>query len=167
MRVCAAWPFHLNLFLLVMVRYGYHHHLCFVLRADFHDHREKQPSRRCMLIARPFKSSLLQRWSAHLWQNGMAKCGAASWMKGDVAQSYTQWNKRGSAGIAIEVGNKINRHTLTVRSDSEALLQRFVFAQRQNRYFPGQHRIRCNWYFGFSRMLDAKNVDRRYFYFLC
>ena len=22
MRVCAAWPFHLNLFLLVMVRYG-------------------------------------------------------------------------------------------------------------------------------------------------
>ena len=35
-------------------------------------------------------------------------------------------------------------HTLTVRSDSEALLQRFVFAQRQNRYFPGQHRIRCN-----------------------
>ena len=110
MRVCAAWPFHLNLFLLVMVRYGYHHHLCFVLRADFHDHREKQPSRRCMLIARTFKSSLLQRWSAHLWQNGMAKCGAASWMKGDVAQSYTQWNKRGSAGIAIEVGNKINRH---------------------------------------------------------
>ena len=110
MRVCAAWPFHLNLFLLVMVRYGYHHHLCFVLRADFHDHREKQPSRRCMLIARPFKSSLLQRWSAHLWQNGMAKCGAASWMKGDVARNYMQWNKRGSAGIAIEVGNKINRH---------------------------------------------------------
>lgn len=28
---------------------------------------------RCMLIARTFKSSLLQRWSAHLWQNGMTK----------------------------------------------------------------------------------------------
>lgn len=27
--------------------------------------------RRCMLIARTFKSSLLQRWSAHLWQNEM------------------------------------------------------------------------------------------------
>lgn len=26
-----------------------------------------------MLIARTFKSSLLQRWSAHLWQNGMAE----------------------------------------------------------------------------------------------
>lgn len=51
----------------------YHHHLCFVLRADFYDHREKQPSRRCMLIARTFKSSLLQRWSAHLWQNGMTQ----------------------------------------------------------------------------------------------
>ena len=38
------------------------------------------------------------------------KRGAASWMKGDVARNYTQWNKRGSAGIAIEVGNKINRH---------------------------------------------------------
>ena len=41
-----------------MVRYGYHHHLRSVLRADFHDHREKQPS---------------QRWSAHLWQNGIAE----------------------------------------------------------------------------------------------
>ena len=30
-------------------------------------------TRRCMLIARTFKSSLLQRWSAHLWQNGMAE----------------------------------------------------------------------------------------------
>ena len=28
---------------------------------------------RCMLIARTFKSSLLQRWSAHLWQNGMTQ----------------------------------------------------------------------------------------------
>ena len=28
---------------------------------------------RCMLIARTFKSSLLQRWSAHLWQNEMTK----------------------------------------------------------------------------------------------
>lgn len=26
-----------------------------------------------MLIARTFKSSLLQRWSAHLWQNGMVE----------------------------------------------------------------------------------------------
>ena len=26
-----------------------------------------------MLIARTFKSSLLQRWSAHLWQNEMTK----------------------------------------------------------------------------------------------
>jgi hypothetical protein len=31
-------------------------------------------------------------------------------MKGDVARNYMQCNKRGSAGIAIEVGNKINRH---------------------------------------------------------
>ena len=31
-------------------------------------------------------------------------------MKGDVARNYTQGNMRGSAGIAIEVGNKINRH---------------------------------------------------------
>ena len=30
-------------------------------------------NRRCMLIARTFKSSLLQRWSAHLWQNEMTK----------------------------------------------------------------------------------------------
>ena len=35
--------------------------------------REKQSARRCMLIARTFKSSILQRWSAHLWQNGMTK----------------------------------------------------------------------------------------------
>ena len=35
--------------------------------------RNEQPLRRCMLIARTFKSSLLQRWSAHLWQNRMAE----------------------------------------------------------------------------------------------
>ena len=31
---------------------------------------------RCMLIARTFKSSLLQRWSAHLWQNSMTEARA-------------------------------------------------------------------------------------------
>lgn len=31
---------------------------------------------RCMLIARTFKSSLLQRWSAHLWQNSMTEVRA-------------------------------------------------------------------------------------------
>ena len=35
--------------------------------------RQEQYARRCMLIARTFNSSLLQRWSAHLWQNGMAE----------------------------------------------------------------------------------------------
>ena len=35
--------------------------------------REEMTTRRCMLIARTFKSSLLQRWSAHLWQNEMTK----------------------------------------------------------------------------------------------
>ena len=34
---------------------------------------QERAERRCMLIARTFKSSLLQRWSAHLWQNGMAE----------------------------------------------------------------------------------------------
>ena len=34
---------------------------------------QERAERRCMLIAGTFKSSLLQRWSAHLWQNGMAE----------------------------------------------------------------------------------------------
>ena len=39
--------------------------------------REKRKvQRRCMLIARTFKSSLLQRWSAHLWQNSMTEARA-------------------------------------------------------------------------------------------
>ena len=35
--------------------------------------KDQKYIRRCMLIARTFKSSLLQRWSAHLWQNEMTK----------------------------------------------------------------------------------------------
>ena len=46
-------------------------HLCHVCGADPDGHGAKQSPRRCMLIARTFKSSLLQRWSAHLWQNEM------------------------------------------------------------------------------------------------
>ena len=37
---------------------------------------EEYIERRCMLIARTFKSSLLQRWSAHLWQNSMTEARA-------------------------------------------------------------------------------------------
>ena len=37
---------------------------------------------RCMLIARTFKSSLLHRWSAHLWQNGMAEARSGSMNEG-------------------------------------------------------------------------------------
>ena len=44
--------------------------------SDPADRREEQPPRRCMLIARTFKSSLLQRWSAHLWQNSMTEARA-------------------------------------------------------------------------------------------
>ena len=36
----------------------------------------KEDTGRCMLIARTFKSSLLQRWSAHLWQNSMTEVRA-------------------------------------------------------------------------------------------
>ena len=59
------------------------------------------------------------------------KRGAASWMKGDVAWNYSQWNKRSSAGIVIEVGNKFNsnaREALikSARADGE----RFWFQTR-------------------------------------
>ena len=50
---------------------------CYYLRsmrgANQHGNGKEQSARRCMLIARTFKSSLLQRWSAHLWQNGMTQ----------------------------------------------------------------------------------------------
>ena len=43
---------------------------------------QERAERRCMLIARTFKSSLLQRWSAHLWQNGMAEARSGIMNKG-------------------------------------------------------------------------------------
>ena len=52
------------------------HYLCPMLRANQHGNGKEQYARRCMLIARTFKSSLLQRWSAHLWQNSMTEARA-------------------------------------------------------------------------------------------
>ena len=47
--------------------------ICHDAGADSAHYGKEQYARRCMLIARTFKSSLLQRWSAHLWQNGMTQ----------------------------------------------------------------------------------------------
>ena len=65
-----------------------------------------------MLIARTFKSSLLQRWSAHLWQNGMTKNMKLHHKKGGYIKVFSC----GSAGIlaarncAMLVGDLLVNH---------------------------------------------------------